>query len=88
MKSKTNQLTLIYIITAVFGYRFSQTVPKVFSYSGLPVLYFLERPYFVFYWYYFRYILSANDNRNRVILKTQEKQWRNQGVKWKIWYCS
>jgi hypothetical protein len=43
MKSKTNQLTLIYIITALLGYRFSQTVPKVFSsYSGLPVLYFLK----------------------------------------------
>jgi hypothetical protein len=52
MKSKTNQLTsYLYHYSRLLGYRFSQTVPKVFSYSGLPVLYFLERPYFcLFYW--------------------------------------
>jgi hypothetical protein len=47
MKSK-NQLTLIYIITAVFLAIVFQTVPKVFSYSGLPVL-ISQRPYLSFF---------------------------------------
>jgi hypothetical protein len=67
---------------SLLGYRFSQTVPKVFSYSYRFIL--SQRPYFcLFYWYTFRYILSANDNRNKSFWKTQEKQWRNQGIKWK-----
>jgi hypothetical protein len=71
MKSKTNQLTLIYIITAVLS--FFTTVPKVFFIADYP-FYNFERPFFVsFTGITFRYILSANDNRNRVILKTQEK---------------
>jgi hypothetical protein len=70
MKSKTNQLTLIYIYSRLLGYRFSQTVPKVFSADYRFIL--SRKTLLFFYWYSFRYILSANDNRNRVILKTQE----------------
>jgi hypothetical protein len=71
MKSKTNQLTLIYIIIALFlAIVFSQL--SHFLVADYP-FYISQRTFLIFYWYYFRYILSANDNRNKVILKTQEK---------------
>jgi hypothetical protein len=70
MKSKTNQLTLIYIYTVFLAIVFHKLSLKYFQ--RITVLYFLERPYCSFTGITFRYILSANDNRNRVILKTQE----------------
>jgi hypothetical protein len=61
-----------YFIIAVFlAIVFSQTVPKVFSYSGLHT-FSKDLILSFFTGITFRYILSANDNRNRVILKTQE----------------
>jgi hypothetical protein len=63
MKSKTNQLTLIYIITAVFLAIVLQTVPSIFL-ADYPFYTFSKDLIFVFFTGITWYILSANDNRN------------------------
>jgi hypothetical protein len=82
MKSKTNQLTLIYIITASSWLSFFTIVPKVFSYSGLPVLYFLKDLFVFFTGITFRYIYPLTI-KERVILKNSRKIMTKSRVKWK-----
>jgi PAS domain S-box-containing protein len=75
MKSKTNQLTLIYIITAVFlAIVFHKLSLKYFLIADYPFYTFSKDLIFVFFTgITFRYILSANDNRNRVIFEKLKK---------------
>jgi hypothetical protein len=81
MKSKTNQLNIIYHYSRLLGYRFFKLSLKYFLIADYP--YFLETLFLSFLLVLLlgiSYPLTITETR--VILKTQEK-WRNQGVKWR-----
>jgi PAS domain S-box-containing protein len=75
MKSKTNQLTLIYIIIAVFlAIVFHKLSIKFYYLADYPFYNFSKDLVLVFFTgISFRYILSTNDNRNEVIFEKLKK---------------
>ncbi|SEA46122.1 PAS domain S-box-containing protein [Flavobacterium gillisiae] len=75
MKSKSNQLTIIYILIAVFVAIVFHKLSLQYSYLANYQLYNFSKDLILVFLtgITFRYILSANDNRNKVIFEKLKK---------------